>query len=187
MHVIVNVGGNLGFWNDFNGHLLSLQLPFLHLRNTSVSKVPSPNLTSKFIFISEMLGESEVLVESGDRLGLRYGSLIGLHRAVPTRQCRLYMLGRRRRRKRALEEAPRRDREHVAARTGTIEWEKRRSRTAVLGLLRVLVFAIGVRFGAESECDGVVLRRCRGGASGGLRRVMSGFRSAETHSVLLCD
>jgi len=187
MHVIVNVGGNLGFWNDFNGHLLSLQLSFLHLRNTGVPKMPSPNLTSKFIFISEMLGESEVLVESGDRLGLRYGSLIGLHRAVPTRQCRLYMLGRRRRRKRALEEAPRRDREHVAARTGTIEWEKRRSRTAVLGLLRVLVFAIGVRFGAESECDGVVLRRCRGGASGGLRRVMSGFRSAETHSVLLCD
>jgi len=159
----VNFGGNLGFWNDFNGHLLSLQLSFLHLSNTSISKMPSPNLISNFIFISEMFGESKILVEPRYRLRLRYGSLVGFHGPVPPRQRRPYVFRRRGRQKRSLEEAARRDGEHVAARTRTVKWEERRSLT-VVDLLRVFALAIGavqVRFSAVtvSDCDGYVLRR----------------------------
>jgi len=125
--------------------------------------MPPPNLISNFIFISEMFGESEVLVEPRDRLRLRYGRLVGFHRPVPPRQRRPYVLRRRGRQKRSLEEAARRDGEHVAARTRTVEREEGRSLT-VLQLLRVLALAIGaahVRFGAVtvSGCDSHVLRR----------------------------
>lgn len=128
---------HLGFLNDFNGHLLAFHISFLHFRNISVPKMPSPNLNSKFIFISEMFGESEVLVERGDNFAtFRDGRRVRLHRAMPPRQRRPYMLRRRRWWKRPFEKPARRDREHVAPRTRTVEREKRRS-------LRVLRFAIG--------------------------------------------
>ncbi|WVZ10474.1 hypothetical protein V8G54_015004, partial [Vigna mungo] len=104
-----NCSGHLGFWNDFNGHLLSLHLSFLHLSNTSVSKMPSPNLISNFIFISEMFGESKSLVQPSQPLSLRYGDLVGFHRPVPPRQRRPYVLRWGGRQKRSLEEAARRD------------------------------------------------------------------------------
>jgi hypothetical protein len=131
---------NLGLGDDFDGDVLALVLALLGLGGARVAEVAAADLLAEVVLSEEVLGEAEALVQAELRLAaLGNGHLVGLDRAVPPREESADVLGRRRRRERALEPAARRGgRDARVCRRALVAGRRERARQVEreLGLLR---------------------------------------------------
>jgi hypothetical protein len=131
---------NLGLGDDFDGDVLALVLALLGLGGARVAEVAAADLLAEVVLSEEVLGEAEALVQAELRLAaLGNGHLVGLDRAVPPREESADVLGRRRRRERALEPAARRGgRDARVCRRALVAGRRERARQVEreLGLFR---------------------------------------------------
>uniref|UniRef100_A0A7C9AWR7 Uncharacterized protein n=2 Tax=Opuntia streptacantha TaxID=393608 RepID=A0A7C9AWR7_OPUST len=100
---------HLGFGNNLDSNDLILELTPLTLGRACMPKMPSPNLLPQLILSPKILSITKAFIQllpSLPPILLRYAPFLGLHRPEPLCQRRLNVLGRRRWRKRPLEEPP---------------------------------------------------------------------------------